>query len=286
MQDIQIIQKVISICNKKSNERLQSEINTLVDLTKTCRIFKSLIEENGKASHIQCCKYLQYQFGQQGEYVFRYGEKGTKFYIIISGSVAVEIPKKSARGEMTFVEAITLNSGASFGDLALESSKPRAASIKCKQDSHFIYLEKQDYVALISKLVQDKRDSSVNFLQSLPMFAQCTKGTLTKLTYAFKEKNYNKGQIVYNEGEKADDVYLVKRGEFEFFKTIEKRRKKDEGICIGFKVKFKLCKIANYGIGEIFGEEDAIRGMNRANTCKSLSNNSLVLVITKNVLGI
>jgi CRP-like cAMP-binding protein len=281
MQDPLLIHKVITICNKKPNERLPSEISTLVELTKTCKIFKSLIEENGKASHVQCCKYLQYYFGQQGEYVFRYGEKGSKFYVIISGLVAVEIPKKSARGDTIFTEAITLATGASFGDLALESSKPRAASIKCKEDSHFIFLEKQDYVSLIAKLVQDKRDASVNFLQSLPMFNTCTKGTLTKLTYAFKEKNFNKGQIVYNEGDKADDVFLVKKGEFEFFKIIKKQRK-EKNVLI-YKEKFKHCKIANYGIGEIFGEEDAFRMLPRANTCKSVSNNSLVLVILKNV---
>lgn len=286
MEQSEFIQKVISICNKQPNTRQYSEISTLVELTKTCKFFKSLIEENGNSSHIHCCKYLQYQFGRQGEYIFKYGEKGTKFYIIISGLVSVEIPKKTLKGDTVFFEAITLSSGTSFGELALESSKPRAASIRCKQDTHFMFLEKQSYVQLISKIVLDKRNTSVNFLQSLPIFNSCTKGTLTKLTYAFKEKYYNKGQIVYSEGDKAKEIFVVKKGEFEFFKIIKKMRRSSITFGIQPKDKFKHCKIANYCVGELFGEEDSINNQPRTNTCKSLTNGGIVLAILKDVIEI
>lgn len=287
MQESEFIQKVIAICNKQPNDRQGSEISTLIELTKTCKFFKSLIEENGNSSHIQCCKYLKYYYGSQGDYIFKYGEKGTRFFIIISGLVGVELPKKNLKGDVIFFEAITLGSGTSFGELALESSKPRAASIRCKQDSHFIYLEKQDYVQLISKIVLDKRNKSVNFLQSLPMFNSCTKGTLSKLTYAFKEKSYNKGQIVYSEGDKSEEIFVVKNGEFEFIKTIKKLKKRHSIVSgIQPKEKFKHCKIANYCVGEMFGEEDTIRDLPRANTCKSLTNGGVILTILKTVSDI
>lgn len=282
MLDPQTVKTIISICNKKPNERQSQEIALLADVTRNCKVFKALIETSGTASHYQCCKYLGYQFCPFSDYLFKYGEKGTKFYIIISGTVGIEIPKKGPNGEEIFIEVTTLNSGSSFGELALESSKPRGASIKCKNDSHFMYLEKYDYVALMSKIVQEKRDSLVNFLQSLPLFMNCTKGTLTKLTYVFRERYFNKGQIVYNEGDPAEDMHIIRKGEFEFFKIIKKAKSSREN-CINIKDKCKKSKIANYGVGEMFGEEDSMKGTPRVSTSKCIQNGSVLLSITVNV---
>ena len=38
-----------------------------------------------------------------------------------------------------------MGEGKSFGELALMTSKPRAATIQCKKDSEFAVLEKNDY---------------------------------------------------------------------------------------------------------------------------------------------
>lgn len=273
---------LITICNKRPAERQSHEIALLADVTRHCKVFKALIESSGVSSHNQCCKYLKYEFCPYNEYLFRHGEKGTKFYIIIAGSVGIEVPKKNLDGEEIFVEVTTLNSGSSFGELALESSKPRAASIKCKSDSHFMYLEKHDYVGLMSKIVQEKRDSLVDFLQSLPLFMNCTKGALTKLTYVFRERYYNKGQFVYNEGESAEDMFIIYKGEFEFYKIIKKAKSK-KNVGIKLKDKLKKSKIANYGVGEVFGEEDSLRGLNRMSSCKCIQNGSIALCISKNV---
>jgi CRP-like cAMP-binding protein len=44
---------------------------------------------------------------------------------------------------------LTLSDGYSFGELALEDNKPRAASILCLEDSHFAVLEKEDYKRIL-----------------------------------------------------------------------------------------------------------------------------------------
>jgi CRP-like cAMP-binding protein len=44
-----------------------------------------------------------------------------------------------------YIELATLGAGKSFGDLALIGSKPRMASIRCVEDTHFAVLSKQDY---------------------------------------------------------------------------------------------------------------------------------------------
>lgn len=44
-----------------------------------------------------------------------------------------------------YIEINKLAAGKSFGDLALIGSKPRMASIRCLEDTHFAVLSKQDY---------------------------------------------------------------------------------------------------------------------------------------------
>ena len=101
----------------------------------------------------------------------RYNEYGDKFFVILEGLVSIHVPnpeKKhiidarkdnpapgagSSGGEVDeatslnemFIEVASLDGGKSFGELALISSKPRAATIRCKKDTHFAVLDKNAY---------------------------------------------------------------------------------------------------------------------------------------------
>jgi CRP-like cAMP-binding protein len=126
------------------------------------KFFQDLTIENGKDSHENCCKYMTFEFFAADETIFQLGSAGFKFYIILKGSVGVfvnipktieEINEKGEtlkRIEYVLTDVRTLNTGASFGELALIDNKPRAATIKCKSDSYFAVLEKKDFNVILS----------------------------------------------------------------------------------------------------------------------------------------
>ena len=280
MQKLITSEDVNLICTKTARLRSPVEIQCLAELTSNLKLFKSLNESQGPYSHIICCRYLKYEFCDQNKYLFKYGDKGTRFYVIISGKVGVEVPMSNSKGETHMVEVMVLNSGAAFGELALESSKPRAASIKCKAPSHFMYLEKSDYNRLISRLITDKRNEMVDFIHSLPLFNHLTKGNLTKLSYIFKEKKFSKGQVVYSEQDLSEDVFFVKEGEFEFLRSVFfKQSRNTSGIKRTFLAKTK--KVANLGTGEMFGELEVFESVPRKDTCKCSSASATVLRVSK-----
>ena len=301
MNDDVLITKVKQICNKKPKERSHSDLLELEDLTKNTKVFKNLIETNGDYAHRLCCQHLVYEYCAENNYLFKQGDPGTRFYIIISGNVGVEIPMKDEHsGEIKTIEVVSFTKGACFGELALESSKPRAASIKCKSDSHFVALEKVDYNRMIAKMVRDKRDFIVNFFSSLPIFSNMTKGSLAKLTYNFREKEYIKNQVVYKEGDFAVDAFIIVEGEFLFTKKIkvDDGRKKyaldtgkyDENSEI-LKIRAKglqkklvqIGNISKLGIGELFGIEEA-ENEPRKYSCSCNTIKGKVLVIPKSDL--
>ena len=54
--------------------------------------------------------------------------------------------------EVTLAEIKVLSLGASFGELALMEKKPRAATIRCKEDCCFAVLDKKNFELILSKL--------------------------------------------------------------------------------------------------------------------------------------
>lgn len=78
---------------------------------------------------------------QKGKYVFRQGDRGDRFYVITAGSVDVVIDEKPAN---------PLRSGDSFGEIALLRDVPRTASIRAREDTHLLALERDDFVQAVA----------------------------------------------------------------------------------------------------------------------------------------
>lgn len=94
-------------------------------------------EKQGLEVHFRCCKYMRYERVNEGEVVFRRGEKGEKFYIILQGRVSIEYEND--------VEVNQLSVGESFGELALLTMGPRSATVRCKDKCEFAVLGKDDF---------------------------------------------------------------------------------------------------------------------------------------------
>ena len=98
------------------------------------------------------------------------GTMGTKFYVIIKGSVSVNVRflanPEEKREESAKLQNLTsstlpveyilkeikvLNAGLAFGELSLIENKPRAATIICVEDCGFAVLDKKNFDLILSK---------------------------------------------------------------------------------------------------------------------------------------
>lgn len=82
-----------------------------------------------------------------------------------------------------YIEVAQLETGKTFGELALIEQKPRMASIRCLEETYFASLNKKDFNKVLGAIEKKKYLEKVNFLKSLPYFSQLTKTSLGKLTY-------------------------------------------------------------------------------------------------------
>jgi len=110
---------------------------------------------------------LKIIFLEKDEFVFHINSIGDKFYISVEGSVSIHI-KLPDKKDLLMVKV--LESGSSFGELALLNNKPRMASIKCETDSYLMYLDKNSFKSILGELEEEKLIKEMSFLSKFPFF--------------------------------------------------------------------------------------------------------------------
>lgn len=134
-----------------SQTRDEEDIKILVKILRTISFFETLGVQNEQNIIENCCRYFNFEFCPKGNYVFHYGSQGSKFYIILSGTVGVLVPKfgKVLTKKEDLKEIRVLKSGEAFGELALISKKTRSASILAKEDCCFAVLDKKYFFEIL-----------------------------------------------------------------------------------------------------------------------------------------
>lgn len=198
-------------------------------------------------------------------------------------------------------EVAVLGSGKHFGELALTTNKPRAATVKCIIGTHLMALSKHDYSKVLLRFEEANLYKFIDFLRQMPHFRQWKKNALSRLTYYMPRATYMRNQIVFKEGDQCCFVYVVLQGEFEITKLIKPVAEKDEhwNFYIGplrekSGINERLVKHINknpgylpqritiIGVGNMIGEEDASQERGYTSTCKCLSQNGVLLAIKTN----
>ncbi len=77
------------ILTKDIDERKDDDLAELVNLTRGVKFFQKFHVPDNERKLV--CRKLEFLELEAHDYVFRQGESGNKFYIILSGSVAVSI---------------------------------------------------------------------------------------------------------------------------------------------------------------------------------------------------
>jgi CRP-like cAMP-binding protein len=82
-----------------------------------------------------------------GEVLFREGEEGSTFYVILSGGIAIE--KKLDRGGQKFRKLATLSPGDCFGEMAVLEGRPRFAQARAVSAAEVVELDRERLLGFI-----------------------------------------------------------------------------------------------------------------------------------------
>lgn len=121
---------------------------------------------------------------------------------------------ESNEDHMVLTEVKILRAGTTFGELALISKKPRAATIICKEDCHFGILEKKDFNRILKTNEEKKLIEEMNFFANLSVFQHWNFNLVKQLYLNTHSVHFIKEDYVFRENEESDAVYIIKTGEF------------------------------------------------------------------------
>ena len=306
------LRELIQLMHILPHKRSQREISQIARLVANVSFFSNYQEAVIEA----CCRLMKYAEYPAGSFVFRKGDSGDSFCIILRGKVGVLIPatalstptlamarRQSIRGlepqnkknallaralfavttlrhakkedkdsqkdpntpkaappdeEHGQVEVSELGPGKSFGELALLQDSARSASILCKEFTILAKLTKDNFNLVLKEEQARRLNEKISFIHSMPAFQSWSRLDLSKLTYYLKEKTYKRWNKVYEEGDTAEEAYIVLEGEFRLTKAWKMEGKGKFSSQLQMVIK---------GQREIFGESELLNDQPRSLTC-------------------
>lgn len=188
-----------------------------------------------------------------------------------------------------------LKAGDAFGELSLMENKPRAASVISEQECHLAILEKQYFDKILSNFLiiffltvlpeefeRKKLFKQIDFFASLKLFSSWSYNAVKNLYYLTSQLEFKKFMPVYKENDSAEDVFIIKSGEFKVLKTYQTdspQVKQSFLMRRGSLITSRKIDICLLGPGEAFGEEEVIEQIPRQHTvvCNSISGTVFVI---------
>ena len=99
----------------------------------------------------------------EGEYVFRQGDQGNRFYIVLEGSLVAE---KLREGHQEVQNVYEFKEGDYFGELALMYDVNRQASIKAVTGARVAYLDRDSFNRLFGSMEEMLRRNQERYQMS------------------------------------------------------------------------------------------------------------------------
>lgn len=159
----------------------------------------------------------------KGRAVFRQGEPGDAFYIVLSGSLSVIREHPTGLEE----ELARLRAGEAFGEQALLEDAPRNATVRAKQPCELARMDAEEFRRRIAG-IPNLAESLTGILRALllvrriPALAGLSPEQVSQVTSHLRPVTVRRGETVIEEGARGDAVYFVREGVFGAFRRRER----------------------------------------------------------------
>jgi putative peptide zinc metalloprotease protein len=149
-----------------------------------------------------------------GEAVVRQGASGDKFYIVEQGRLFVW----RAETNQPALKVGELAPGQTFGERALVSNEPRAATVRAETPAVVLALSKTDFDRSVRDHLTAGHDVEVSLarnrlIREMPIFDELESFELSLLAGRLEAETFAAGEIVFREGEAGDKFYIVESGQ-------------------------------------------------------------------------
>jgi CRP-like cAMP-binding protein len=184
-----------------------------------------LFDDLSEDAFVSFVTKLGYRRWQPGELILTEGEPGRSFFVIVEGRVRVF---KNVEGGPGF-ELAQLGEGAFFGEMALLSGTPRAASVAAVEETELLEITDtalrelvEAYPGVVRSLKDFYRQRLLNNVMTIsPLFKDFDPSERRSIAERFKMRQVGAGDVLITEGKNSDGLYVVLHGQVRVEKVVE-----------------------------------------------------------------
>lgn len=200
------------------------------------------------------------QVKARGEVIFNRNDYSNSFFSILEGRVAIQT--EGQKGEEV---VFGLDAGHFFGEMGLLSGRRRSGTVIASEDCVLVETPRRAMLKLLysSAGVQRKLDEvSLKRVIRSCLDTSLPESELDHLVHEAQTKRYAVGDVLFNEGDKADGLYMIRRG----------------SVTVSRVVAGKEVVLAYVSAGNYVGEMALVSNLPRSATVRAASLTEIVLL--------
>lgn len=294
--------EALRILQTPPQHRTQTNLEMLHRATSHLTFFKELSRKfrtdkvtKDLCRHLELCKLKSQQT------LSMIAEISQSVFIVLDGKLTKRVGSKQRNSDSEDSEGgwSTLTQGDYFGRVF--EKRGVEIEVEAEVPSTLMRMLNDKYIEIMSEFESSRQAGLMAFVSSIPTFNYWTKSSIAKLIATFDVRTYFRNQVVYQEGDKATEVYLIQQGEFKFVKQVRTQapwapdltdlygpRKSVKDFCYLRRVlhrpdnsKARKVEIAILGPKELFGEGEVLNDKPRQSSCVCISATSELIAISR-----
>ena len=155
-----------------------------------------------------------------GDVVFEKNDYTNSFYVVLEGSVAVMIDDKDP------AKRIVIGLGNYFGEMGLISGRRRTATIKAESNCTLIEIPRRTMIKVRGNSPEVRqaldREAAIRQIQTY-IAPDVPRDELIEIANSSEIKTFKSGEILFNEGDEADALHLIRKGSVSVSKRLDGR---------------------------------------------------------------
>ncbi|KAL4466825.1 hypothetical protein ABPG74_010422 [Tetrahymena malaccensis] len=228
-------------------------------------------------------------FVQQGKFLYNSLKRTTSLIYDIDEDITDEEYIKLNFPDFDILAK--LESGASFGEVALRDSVPRTATAICSGETHFITLKRDAFKRFLEQYYSVVQQQNINFVKKIALFSNWTDQMINQMFYYLEKKTFRMNQTIYKEGSDSLGIYLIREGEVKLYQEMQLPQNEQDRLknVRHFMRKIDFAKqqnifyapVSHLAQGQMFGHEDIVNSTQRKYTAICSSSNCQILFLNK-----
>lgn len=155
---------------------------------------------------VQLSKHFELYKFEEGEYVFRRGQRGETLFVIYQGTVQM----RDGEGG----QASTLTDGQVFGEAVLRKGNgKRTESALCCATTKVLGLGLHDFKLIMANHIREEQERTYLFLQrNMPLASDWPEFKLRIFINTTHRQEYTKGDVIWRQGDPSQSIMILIKG--------------------------------------------------------------------------